>query len=51
MTTQERKAIPVPPAEPRSPIPAQNLRIPGPTRLARGDRKRLLLISFRRATT
>jgi aspartate aminotransferase-like enzyme len=31
MTTQERKAIPIPPAEPRSPIPAQNLRIPGPT--------------------
>src|ERR1700674_5891440 len=35
MTTQERKAIPVPPAEPRSPIPAQNLRIPGPTPVPR----------------
>src|SRR5947209_8598552 len=31
MTTQERKAIPVPEVEPRHPIPTQNLRIPGPT--------------------
>ncbi len=31
MTTQEHKAIPVPHVEPRAPIPAQNLRIPGPT--------------------
>ncbi|HLX40935.1 MAG TPA: hypothetical protein VKR42_10390, partial [Ktedonobacteraceae bacterium] len=31
MTTQERKAIPIPHVEPRSPIPIQNLRIPGPT--------------------
>ena len=31
MTTQEHKAIPVPHVEPRVPIPAQNLRIPGPT--------------------
>src|SRR5579863_4120158 len=31
MTTQERKAIPIPHIEPRSPIPIQNLRIPGPT--------------------
>src|SRR5215472_1943939 len=31
MTIQERKAIPVPEVEPRKPIPAQNLRIPGPT--------------------
>lgn len=31
MTTQTRKAIPVPQVEPRQPIPTQNLRIPGPT--------------------
>ncbi len=31
MTTQERKAIPIPQVEPRKPIPKQNLRIPGPT--------------------
>src|SRR5579859_1264239 len=31
MTIQERKAIPVPQVEPRQPIPAQNLRVPGPT--------------------
>lgn len=31
MTTQTRKAIPVPQVEPRQPIPAQNLRVPGPT--------------------
>jgi aspartate aminotransferase-like enzyme len=31
MTIQERKAIPIPHVEPRAPIPAQNLRIPGPT--------------------
>ncbi|HLX59189.1 MAG TPA: alanine--glyoxylate aminotransferase family protein [Ktedonobacteraceae bacterium] len=30
MTIQERKTIPVPQVEPRQPIPAQNLRIPGP---------------------
>jgi aspartate aminotransferase-like enzyme len=30
-TQQERKAIPIPQVEPRAPIPAQNLRIPGPT--------------------
>lgn len=30
MTIRERKAIPVPQVEPRQPIPAQNLRIPGP---------------------
>ncbi|HEY7420268.1 MAG TPA: alanine--glyoxylate aminotransferase family protein, partial [Ktedonobacteraceae bacterium] len=33
MTTQERKAIPIPEVEPRMPIPQQNLRIPGPTPL------------------
>lgn len=31
MTIQERKAIPVPQVEGRAPIPAQNLRVPGPT--------------------
>ncbi len=31
MTTQTRKAIPVPQVEPRQPIPTQNLRVPGPT--------------------
>lgn len=31
MTIQERKAIPVPEVDPRVPIPAQNLRVPGPT--------------------
>src|SRR5207302_8458890 len=31
MTIQERKAITTPQVEPRTPIPAQNLRIPGPT--------------------
>ncbi|GCE28217.1 class V aminotransferase [Dictyobacter alpinus] len=31
MTTQERKAIPVPQVEPRATIPPQNLRVPGPT--------------------
>ncbi|HEX7736222.1 MAG TPA: alanine--glyoxylate aminotransferase family protein [Ktedonobacteraceae bacterium] len=31
MTTQTRKAIPVPQVEPRQPLPKQNLRIPGPT--------------------
>jgi aspartate aminotransferase-like enzyme len=31
MTTQQHKAIPVPQVEPRKEIPAQNLRIPGPT--------------------
>src|SRR5436305_10888181 len=31
MTIQERKAIPIPQVEPRASIPAQNLRIPGPT--------------------
>lgn len=31
MTTQERKAIPIPQVEPRKPIPTQNLRVPGPT--------------------
>src|SRR5216684_6463355 len=31
MTTQTHRAIPVPPAEPRQPLPKQNLRIPGPT--------------------
>ena len=31
MTIQERKAVPVPQVEPRTPIPQQNLRIPGPT--------------------
>ena len=31
MTTQERKAIPVPQVEARAPIPQQNLRVPGPT--------------------
>src|SRR5260370_12902722 len=31
MTTQQRKAIPVPQVEARAPIPEQNLRIPGPT--------------------
>ncbi|HEY0752622.1 MAG TPA: alanine--glyoxylate aminotransferase family protein [Ktedonobacteraceae bacterium] len=31
MTTQTRKAIPVPQVEPRQPIPNQNLRVPGPT--------------------
>lgn len=31
MTTQTRKAIPIPRVEPRQPIPIQNLRIPGPT--------------------
>lgn len=33
MTTQTKKAIPVPQVEPRIPIPEQNLRIPGPTPL------------------
>jgi aspartate aminotransferase-like enzyme len=33
MTTQERKAIPIPEVEPRRPIPQQNLRVPGPTPL------------------
>ena len=31
MTIRESKAIPVPEVAPRTPIPAQNLRIPGPT--------------------
>ena len=31
MTIQEKKSIPVPQVEPRTPIPNQNLRIPGPT--------------------
>src|SRR5947209_11235352 len=31
MTIQERKAVPIPQVEPRTPIPQQNLRIPGPT--------------------
>src|SRR2546430_9425174 len=31
MTISEHRAIPVPQVEPRTPIPAQNLRIPGPT--------------------
>jgi len=31
MTTQERKAIPVPQVEARAPLPKQNLRTPGPT--------------------
>lgn len=31
MTIQTHKAIPIPQVEPRQPIPAQNLRIPGPT--------------------
>ena len=31
MTTQIRKAIAIPQVEPRQPIPAQNLRVPGPT--------------------
>ena len=31
MTTHETKSIPVPEVEPRSPIPTQNLRVPGPT--------------------
>ncbi len=31
MTTQEQKAIPVPQVEARTPIPQQNLRVPGPT--------------------
>jgi len=31
MTTQTRKAIPIPQVEPRQPIPTQNLRVPGPT--------------------
>ncbi len=31
MTIHEREAIPVPQVEPRTPIPEQNLRIPGPT--------------------
>ncbi|GAC1361375.1 MAG: alanine--glyoxylate aminotransferase family protein [Ktedonobacteraceae bacterium] len=31
MTTQERKAIPVPQVEAHAPIPKQNLRVPGPT--------------------
>src|SRR5581483_9954699 len=31
MTTQTRKAIPIPQVEPRQPIPIQNLRVPGPT--------------------
>src|ERR1700738_4824146 len=31
MTIQERKAIPVPSVEPRTPIPTQNLRVHGPT--------------------
>ncbi len=31
MTISERKAIPIPQVEPRAAIPAQNLRIPGPT--------------------
>src|SRR6266516_4873048 len=31
MTIQERKAIPIPHVEARTPIPEQNLRIPGPT--------------------
>jgi aspartate aminotransferase-like enzyme len=33
MTTQTKKAIPVPQVEPRAPIPEQNLRVPGPTPL------------------
>lgn len=33
MTTQTNKAIPVPQVEPRTPIPEQNLRVPGPTPL------------------
>jgi aspartate aminotransferase-like enzyme len=35
MTTQERKAIPIPEVEARAPIPEQNLRIPGPTPIPR----------------
>lgn len=31
MTTQAKKAIPVPQVEARTPIPKQNLRVPGPT--------------------
>src|SRR6266446_9084218 len=31
MTIQERKAVAIPQVEPRTPIPQQNLRIPGPT--------------------
>ena len=31
MTTQAKKAIPVPQVEARNPIPKQNLRVPGPT--------------------
>jgi len=31
MTIQERKAIPVPQVEARTPVPRQNLRVPGPT--------------------
>jgi aspartate aminotransferase-like enzyme len=31
MTLQERNAIPIPQVEARAPIPAQNLRVPGPT--------------------
>jgi len=31
MTIRDRKAIPIPEVEPRAAIPAQNLRIPGPT--------------------
>src|SRR5205823_6123062 len=31
MTISEHRAIPIPQVEPRTPIPAQNLRIPGPT--------------------
>lgn len=31
MTTQTRNAIAIPQVEPRQPIPAQNLRVPGPT--------------------
>lgn len=33
MTTQTRKAIAIPQVEPRQPIPAQNLRVPGPTQV------------------
>ncbi len=33
MTTQERKAIDIPQVEARTPIPRQNLRVPGPTPL------------------
>src|SRR5215469_15212477 len=31
MTTQTRKAVPIPQVEPRQSIPPQNLRVPGPT--------------------